>query len=109
MEEAASVAVAAVVVADTEIVNPDGARDPTRRRGTTIRYITEPGAISAFFVGRVAALRQNAGGSRGVPHSGEMRLRAARPPMELAILHHGEHLAAVEQYLWLRQWVAGNQ
>ena len=53
MEEAASAAVAAVVVADTEIVNPDGARDTSRRRGTTIRYITEPGAIPAFLLTHV--------------------------------------------------------
>ena len=56
MEEAASAAVAAAVVADTEIVNPDGARDTSRRRGTTIRYITEPGAIPAFFVFRTVLL-----------------------------------------------------
>ena len=50
VEVAASVAVAVAVVADTEIVNPDGARDTSQSRGTTIRYITEPGAIPAFFV-----------------------------------------------------------
>lgn len=44
---------AAAVEADTAIVNPDGVRDTSRRRGTTIRSTTEPGAIPALFVGTV--------------------------------------------------------